>query len=167
MAKGEDIMKIMSRWSPITYVIEEVQRQGHNTDDWYDGGRRVLWMLDCWNYAMACQKAGQRLPQVEDTINLGTMMEQEANLDGIRHCDVWVGGQACPPPEGLTQKLTDLFDVIRDYAPLDFYRAFLTIHPFKDGNGRTAKVLLNWISRTLESPYFPPNDFWGRSIRNP
>lgn len=35
------------------------------------------------------------------------------------------------------------------------------------GNGRTGKILLNWLNGTLLNPIFPPADFWGRPIQNP
>jgi hypothetical protein len=35
-------------------------------------------------------------------------------------------------------------------------------------NGRTGKVLLNWMGRSLLlNPKFPPSDLFGESIRNP
>ena len=39
------------------------------------------------------------------------------------------------------------------------YYNFEKIHPFGDGNGRTGKIILNWLNDSLESPVMPPN-FW-------
>lgn len=37
-------------------------------------------------------------------------------------------------------------------------RSFLLIHPFRDGNGRTAWILYNWLNGTLDDPV-PLPDF--------
>ncbi len=40
------------------------------------------------------------------------------------------------------------------------YREFELVHPFSDGNGRTGKVLLNYLADTLERPTMP-SDWFG------
>jgi fido (protein-threonine AMPylation protein) len=50
---------------------------------------------------------------------------------------------------------------------LEAYKEFEFIHPFEDGNGRTGKIILNWINGTLLDPIFPPNDIFGYEISNP
>lgn len=44
----------------------------------------------------------------------------------------------------------------------EFYFEYENIHPFVDGNGRTGKILYNYLLGTLENPVLPPN-FWGSS----
>ncbi len=43
-----------------------------------------------------------------------------------------------------------------------FYFEYENIHPFKDGNGRSGKILYNFLLGTLDKPVMPPN-FWGSS----
>lgn len=43
-----------------------------------------------------------------------------------------------------------------------FYFHYEEIHPFRDGNGRSGKILYNYLLGTLDNPKMPPN-FWGGS----
>lgn len=147
----------------IDYVTEEVERQGHNTR-MLDGISRVGWMLNAWEYALERQTLDFT---VDDICKMGRLIERGTNRNGFRRCDVWVGRQACPAFETIETSLTVLMERSGTMKPLDFYRAFEEIHPFGDGNGRTGKVLLNWLNGTLLDPIFPPSEFWGRPIRNP
>jgi hypothetical protein len=145
----------------IDYVTEEVWRQGHDVTE-SDGLIRVAWMLDAWVYAMGL-KGSLTLKHI---VNIGRLVEQEKNKGGIRKVDVWVGLRACPEPGEITPMLLD-FLRRPSPTPLDDYRRFELIHPFVDGNGRTGKILLNFMNGSLRAPVFPPADFWGRPIRNP
>jgi hypothetical protein len=152
----------------IEYCTEEVQRQTHDTKT-LDGIERVGWMLNGWSLALEWSK--ERLPNKVDIYRIGAAVERKKNANGPRVCDVWVGDKKCPPPNQIDELMNAFLDELKitphRIKPLDFYRQFLEIHPFVDGNGRTGKVILNWINGTLLSPIFTPNDFWGRVIRNP
>ena len=148
----------------IEYVTEEVQRQGHDTSR-LDGIERVGWMLNVWGYALRQDDK----PTVSDILMIGRLIEPEKNPNPHtpRRCNVRVGSRNCPPWEQVERLLRELIKKRDSLEPLEFYRGLLEIHPFVDGNGRTGKVVLNWLNGTLLNPIFPPDDFWGYPIRNP
>lgn len=153
----------------ITYITEEVARQGHDLLS-LDGIQRVGWMTDGWCYALSQRYTYNKLkPTVDDVIQMGKMVERYKNAGGVRQCDVFVGWKACPGPEHLNRLLVGLFEAIDTYDdPILFYKAFESVHPFEDGNGRTGKIILNWLNGTLLDPIFPPSTLWGKHpIQNP
>lgn len=147
----------------IEYVTEEVERQGHDTTR-VDGLQRVGWMLDAWAYALRSVHAK---PVMGDAIVLGILIEPVKNEKGTRMVPVRVGNRMCPAWDAISDSLSSLFQHGSDLTPIEFYKQFEEIHPFVDGNGRTGKILLNWLNGTLLEPVFPPGDLWGVEIRNP
>lgn len=148
----------------IEYVTEEVERQGHDTKK-SDGIDRVGWMLGAWSYAMQIpfltpdkiQYIGQRIePHKNKTLPRTVNVEIRGN-DSVRFADY----------RKVPELLCELVEETDKLEPLEFYRRFIMIHPFLDGNGRTGKVILNYLNGTLDNPIFPPADFWGKPIRNP
>lgn len=154
----------MNQLSVIGYVSEEVFRQGHDTTR-LEGIERVGWMLNAWSAAL--RSSHSRKPTMDDAIVLGQMVEPIMNIYGLRDCGVRVGSRSCPSPDRVLPLLTALFDQQHALEPIEFYKEFELIHPFVDGNGRTGKILLNWLNGTLLHPIFPPVDLFGSAISNP
>jgi hypothetical protein len=150
----------------IEYIVEEVRRQRHNVLT-LDGIERVGWMADAWSYAAWCALGKEIKPILEDAIVLGKRVERVKNAQGLRCSNVRVGQRLCPPWERVPSLLKLLFEQRDALTPLEFYKAFEEIHPFVDGNGRTGKIVLNWLNGTLLDPIFPPADLWGYPILNP
>lgn len=150
----------------IEYITEEVTRQGHIVTQ-LDGIERVGWMLDGWSYAMWRSGAKIPWPSIDDLENIGRRVERLRNINGFRRVNVRVGRQPCPDWERVPNLLSELFSQIQAHTPLEFYKALMGIHPFADGNGRSGKIILNWLAGTLDKPWFPPNDLFGTWIINP
>ena len=111
------------------YVIEEVQRQGYTDMNYHPNVWRVVWMLDAWRVAQ-----GQgRKPEINDAELLGRLIEPLQNPKGFRKALVFVGSHTCPGPEDLERLLTKLWEVRDELTPLEFYKEFELIHPFRDG----------------------------------
>ncbi len=148
----------------IEYITEEVRRQGHNLNVPSDGMERVKGMISAWQYAMAMSATGFK-PRLTDITVIGSLIEPIKNMTGLRKIPVRVTWQMCPDPKLVQLMLENLCEHGQSLAPLDFYRRLMEIHPFVDGNGRTGKVVLNWMNGSLAAPIFPPEDFWGSEVR--
>lgn len=140
----------------IDYITEEVRRQGHDVTQ-SDGIIRISWMSEAWEYARV---SAHSQPTIQDIEFLGKLIERDKNADGFRHCLVRVGPRICCAPTEILPRLERLWDSINDATPIEFYKEFELIHPFRDGNGRAGKILLNWLNRTLDDPIFPPSDLF-------
>jgi len=167
------------------FIKDEVTRQGHDINDPNDGGRRVGWMHGAWEYA---RQNADRLPTIEDVQRLGHYIEPENNHPSrFRGINVSVGTheppkhqdvpgrmaslmtsmpfvRACADDCGGDNKKTDYYETSGyghpHATPDDFYLQFESIHPFADGNGRTGKILHNWLNGTLDKPKLI-DDYYG------
>lgn len=143
------------QWAVIDYCAEEVRRQR-------DTPVHVARMLRAWSLAMDVHA---RRGSITHSLirQLGALID-EANEDGYRTGPVWVGDKRMAEAVVVPALLDDLIADQTTLVPSDWYRRFEEVHPFNDGNGRTGKVLFNFLLGALRDPEWPPN-FWG--ISNP
>lgn len=169
------IFGILPRWVPGTGDIEgfchdEVVRQGHDPRSRADGGVRVQWLLNAWSYARTAAH-DHDYPTLTDVLFIGSLVEPEENKNGFRRGAIWIGDER-RGAEGVHERMVRLFDVAKEVEPVtgrgwykgmtadEFYLEFEYIHPFGDGNGRTGKVLHNWLLGTLDDPVLV-DDYFG------
>jgi len=149
----EEVRRIAS------YCSEEVRRQ-------QDGPLNVGYMVDAWMDALEHQYHGDELSlgMVE---RWGTLVEPRDNPTGFRGANIWIGNTMGPRVDDIARLLERWIDVVPNMTPIEAYLQFEYIHPFMDGNGRTGKIILNYLNGTMLDPIFPPNDLFGYRIENP
>jgi Fic/DOC family len=142
---------ITSERAVLKYIAEEVDRQ-------QDRPLAVWWMSQAWQLAQ--QHASTRADVTPMLIESWGRLVTPKNSEGFRRVNVTVGGRICPPPALVPRMVENLCVSIADGLLEDAaYYEFQKIHPFVDGNGRTGKILYNYIRRTLDRPAMPPNFF--------
>lgn len=148
------------------YCAEEVRRQYAHVWE-QDVPLRVAGMITAWLDALQTQFNGEDITP-EHILRWGASIEPR-NSKGFRTVPIYVGYEEKDKWQIVPQRIARLCEAIREghWSALDTYKEFEEIHPFEDGNGRTGKIILNWVNGTLLDPIFPPNNFWGRDIINP
>jgi len=168
------------------FCHDEVVRQFHDTRVPGDGGKRVDQMKRGWEYAQA---SSGRKPDIDDILTIGHLVEPESNsVNHFRRVNVTVGNHYPPHSDDVPSHMASLASSIPDVRPCDescggdngktnyyetsgyghshptpddFYIKAQQIHPFADGNGRSFKIIHNWLSGTLDEPKLVPDYFGG------
>ena len=149
----------------LAYIIAECERQGHDTKT-PDGAQRVIWMAEAWEWARF--PITERLPRGFDFAalnaallvqHIGQRVELIKNDGGFRKVNVRVGSYVCPHWQDVPKLMAEWAKNLAVWTPQEAYRGLLEVHPFVDGNGRAAKIVLNLMMGTMDDPQMPPN-FW-------
>src|ERR1035437_483343 len=155
----------------IKYCAEECERQSSGEVSVYD-------MLNGWQFASIERDLGTNL-DCDFIEALGRTVEPVDNKNGFRQIRIFVGDgrnniEKAPwenVPRLLNLLLESYYEGILMEAPMhplannaedQFYFEYENIHPFRDGNGRSGKIIYNYLCGTLNNPMMPTN-FWGSS----
>lgn len=166
---------VRPRWTPGVadvrgFIYDEVVRQGWNPET-KEGQLRVRWMTKAWDYA-EIQASRSFRPGIGHLLKIAYYVEPYENRNGFRTGNVLVGGVLGTSPRLIRYAITQLWNQIDEVVPEqgrgrgqftadDFYLEFEKIHPFGDGNGRTGKILHNWLLGTLRDPVLIKDYFGG------
>ena len=163
-----------------SFILGEVERQYHPIGT-MEFATRVEWMTDAWMWAM---EQDSKYPTMDDMLYVASIIEPEMNGEGFRRHGVWIGNDERMQHAEVPAAVARLWARVRDVVPRqgkrgparyldgfsdegagitadEFYLEFEYIHPFGDGNGRTGKIIHNWLLGTLKAPVLVADYFGG------
>lgn len=139
-------------------LIDRIAPEGARADDVIE----ALNAVDAWNFIKSYKgrlnKAFVCKVQYEITKNTscriqGAYRDSEVRIAGSEH----IPPKSEKVPELLEQLFKEFYNQKRTSHPIELatflHNRFVNIHPFTDGNGRTSRLLMNWI---LIRNKFPP-----------
>jgi len=121
-------------------------------------------LIEAYHY-MLKQHYNYRTISIVDILTLSSIVEPiKAKL--FRQTPVtFTNGNIGLSPELILNALNGLLANIQQLEVDEFVKEFLIIHPFQDGNGRTAFLLYNLLSRNRGYPVALP-DYFGENPNN-
>lgn len=139
-------------------LVDKVTPEGARTEDVLE----ALNAVDAWNYIQSYKGVpGKKfLLRIQYEVTKNTSCRIQGRF---RDGDVLIAGSNHVPPR--SEKVRELIDNLsveyqtlkKDLHPLELaafmHNRLVNIHPFTDGNGRTARLVLNWI---LNKNRIPP-----------
>jgi len=94
------------------------------------------------------------IQQIHSTLMSNLLKKPEEHAGKYRKCKIWVGGNGGPHYRQIPRLMKNLeLDICKVELQnawqediWNIHNKFETIHPFVDGNGRTGRLILNWLS---------------------
>lgn len=137
-------------------AAECVRQEATEPDD-------LMFLLMAYSLTLRLDKEGElKNPELVSWLcKINEVLLGGAPTGGFRKVPVaFANGGTASAPQDVGNHMYR-WSTISDFVPEHAYRftrSFLQIHPFLDGNGRTAWLLYNWIKGSLEEPV-PLPDF--------
>ena len=139
-------------------IIDKITPQGATTEDVME----ALNAIDSWDFVKSFK--GRLNKNFICKIQYEVTKHTSCRIQGAyRDNEVRIAGSEHIPPEPseITKLLDELFNEFYSQRmtlhPVELatllHNKFVNIHPFTDGNGRTARLLINWV---LIKNKFPP-----------
>lgn len=133
------------------------------------GGKKLREIYEVANhnkaFAFAKKKIAENTPLNENTVkDLHSILMENIMVGGVyRNCDVAITGatHTPPTPNEMYSQIKYFYSELNrsDLNPIELaawvHAEFVRIHPFTDGNGRTARLIMNYS--LMSSGFLPIN----------
>jgi len=109
--------------------------------------QEVTQSLKAWHYLERQPKLTNEVVLKTHGIIMDRLWPQIAGR--YRSVDVVVGGRVCPPWALVQAAMDEWLSMYHTMEPKQAHISFEHIHPFRDGNGRTGRMLMWWQETQL------------------